>query len=70
MNFLLNKMQVDEESKIVTKEEMKKMGAQLRASREKVTELEAEPRAPHIRRSNGVMRCRHPSRNSRPDFYL
>ena len=39
MNFLLNKMQVDEESKIVTKEELKKLGAQLRASREKVTEL-------------------------------
>ena len=39
MNFLLNKMQVDEESKIVTKEEMKKMDAQLRASREKVSEL-------------------------------
>ena len=32
-------MQVDEESKIVNKEEMKKMGAQVRALREKETEL-------------------------------
>ncbi|WP_372014366.1 LysR family transcriptional regulator [Tistrella mobilis] len=36
----------------------------------RVKELEAEPRHPLIRRSNGVMRRRHPSRNRRPDFYL
>ncbi|WP_448560224.1 helix-turn-helix domain-containing protein [Tistrella mobilis] len=36
----------------------------------RVTELEAEPGQPLIRRSNGVMRRRHPIRNRRSDLYL
>jgi hypothetical protein len=39
VSFLLNKMQADEEAKLITKEEMKKMQAQILSFQDKNTEL-------------------------------